>query len=391
MEIIGNIDAAALSCLIEALYEAAQDADAWRRVMVLLCQHLSADSGLIRFYAPDWSEVTLSITHEFDTKFDAAYSQHFVQVDPIPRALEGLPSGTMAFLDEVVPFTQLKRTEFYGDYMVPQDKRHIMGGYVYNEGGAKAVFGVQRGRRGRPFEHSDRALLKALAPHFIQTFRIHQALTEARVSTAALNLAVDALRIAVFFLSEDGRVLFANRSAEMMVRKGRILTVRHGYLHAASRDSDASLQRLIHSVTKGSRADSLCLGGAVQITPARPETDALTAVVAPRRRLPSGNMIGPRIVAAVFVGTRARVALRPDLLAGAYGLTRTEARFAVKLVETCDVELSAAAIGVTRNTARAYLKSIFRKTDCHSQIEFIRLILSSPIGLWGRVYQDSLE
>jgi hypothetical protein len=54
-----------------------------------------------------------------------------------------------------------------------------------------------------------------------------------------------------------------------------------------------------------------------------------------------------------------------------------------KMIETCDLEQSAAAIGVRKQTARAYLKSVFLKTGCHSQAELVGTVLSDPCGIWG--------
>lgn len=385
MAIVCGIDAAALGRLIETLYQAAQSPEAWTSVMAHLCKHLCADSALIRFYAPDWSEVLLSATHGFDPSFDAAYREHFVHIDPIPPAIRQLPSGTLAFLEDIVPFARLKHTEFYNDYMRPQDKRHVMGGYLSQERGSKVIFGVQRGRRGRPFESTDQALLRMLTPHFKQVLRLHQMFAEAKAMSNAVQRAIDTLNIAAFFLDRGARVCFTNLCAESLVRESHFLTLRQGYLHALRHDRDVSLQQLIAAVTKDPPVDIPRAGGAIRLAGPGNRSDAVIAVVSPWR-CPSalGTALGPRIMAAVLVGNCGRPELREHYLAGAFGLTRSEARLAAKLVETCDLECSAEAIGVTRQTARAYLKAIFRKTDCRNQAHLIAMVLSSPTGLWGR-------
>lgn len=380
---IGGIDAAVFNCLIETLYETAQNTGAWECVMMLLCQHLGSDSALIRFYASDWSGVVFSATCGFDPAFEAAYRKHFVKVDPIPLAIQRRPLGSVVFLEDIVPFAELKHTEFYNDYMRPQDKRHVIGGYVHEADGAKTVFGVQRGNRRQPFGPFDQAFLKILAPHFTQALRIHQIVAEAKSHATALGRTVDRFNVATFFLDTQGRVRFANPSAESLVRSGHLLTLQRGRLRALRRDQDTTLQKLIKSVSENRATILPRTGGAIQITAPGKSSSVVTAIVTPWQRSSArGLPLGPSIKAAVFVGTQNRYVPRPEFLVGAYGLTRTEANLAVKLVETCNLEASAQAIGVTKQTARDYLKSVFRKTECHSQADLVRLILSSPGGLW---------
>jgi len=80
---------------MEVLYQTVQRPEAWVAVLALLCQHLGADSGMIRFYARGWSAVDLTLTHGFDPSFTAAYREHFVHLDPIPGTIERamLPPG----------------------------------------------------------------------------------------------------------------------------------------------------------------------------------------------------------------------------------------------------------------------------------------------------------
>ena len=58
-----------------------------------------------------------------------------------------------------------------------------------------------------------------------------------------------------------------------------------------------------------------------------------------------------------------------------YALTAGEARLASWLLQGKSVEEAAAAMGITVNTARAYLKRIYNKTGVRRQPELVRLLL----------------
>src|SRR5262249_13905554 len=62
-------------------------------------------------------------------------------------------------------------------------------------------------------------LLETLAPHLRQTAELHRLLSRARAAMHSLGAAVAAAGFAVFLLTGDCRVLFANPKAEDLVRR----------------------------------------------------------------------------------------------------------------------------------------------------------------------------
>jgi DNA-binding CsgD family transcriptional regulator len=66
-----------------------------------------------------------------------------------------------------------------------------------------------------------------------------------------------------------------------------------------------------------------------------------------------------------------------------YGLTPAESALATLLAEGKTLQEAAGLRGVTHQTARSQLKSIFSKTATRRQSELLRLLLSLPAG-WPR-------
>ena len=58
----------------------------------------------------------------------------------------------------------------------------------------------------------------------------------------------------------------------------------------------------------------------------------------------------------------------------ALGFTAAETRIAQKLVAGRTLAAVARDVGLSHNTARAHLRSIFRKTQATSQVELVRLL-----------------
>jgi DNA-binding CsgD family transcriptional regulator len=56
------------------------------------------------------------------------------------------------------------------------------------------------------------------------------------------------------------------------------------------------------------------------------------------------------------------------------GLSRAESRLACVLLEVGSLAAASRRLGVTHNTARSQLRSIFAKTHVHSQVELARVL-----------------
>jgi DNA-binding CsgD family transcriptional regulator len=65
-----------------------------------------------------------------------------------------------------------------------------------------------------------------------------------------------------------------------------------------------------------------------------------------------------------------------ELLMHIYGLTRSEARLTSLLAQDFDLEAAAAALRISRSTAKTHLEHVFHKTGTRRQSQLIRKALS---------------
>jgi DNA-binding CsgD family transcriptional regulator len=73
---------------------------------------------------------------------------------------------------------------------------------------------------------------------------------------------------------------------------------------------------------------------------------------------------------------RAKPAPDPAVVARAFGLSRAEARLASLIVGGLALDTAARRLGVSRETARSQLRSVFAKTATHRQSELVALLVS---------------
>jgi DNA-binding CsgD family transcriptional regulator len=74
---------------------------------------------------------------------------------------------------------------------------------------------------------------------------------------------------------------------------------------------------------------------------------------------------------ALVEAVRGRDASQEDSIKKRFDLTPAEARLVVHLVQGTSLKCSAQALGVTYETARTCLKSIFQKTRTHRQPQLV--------------------
>ena len=93
-------------------------------------------------------------------------------------------------------------------------------------------------------------------------------------------------------------------------------------------------------------------------------------------------LLGDSPAAVIFISDPEKEVQQLDrLLAHYYHLTPAESKLAVLLSNGTSLKRAAGQLGVAKETARSQLKSVFAKTDTHSQSELLRLFLTSTIGL----------
>lgn len=374
--------------LIGLAYEASLDPDCWPVLLDGLRKHLHADSGLLRLYDDRCTELNLNLTVGFDPAYQRLYRERFVQDDPVRDRVAELPPGRMRRGDEVIPFSSLRRTPFYNEYMRPQGKRHLLGGPLLRESGLVAIFGVQRrGRRGAFIREQSR-WLAWMAGHLQRALRLylHGARLDSRCR--ALSSLLDASPTAVFGIDGSGQVLLMNAPAEQLISGDSPLYLRDGRLHSHDRHGERELQRQIADTLVAAAEGAVGRPYAGTVCADRSPSDIPTGVLTIPWTDPIHNDVGSarQLRALVLIGpSQLEHAGAADVVATLLQLTRAEARLVVALVECGTLEAAAERSGIRIGTARDYIKSALQKTGCRRQGELIRTVLCTPAAQFSGI------
>ncbi len=230
------------------------------------------------------------------------------------------------------------------------------------------------------FADAETDLIRELLPHLARAMQLYRTIRSNEDMHEALAEILDRLPEAIFLVDRNGLVLSCNSSAREIARRNDGLTLIDDRLSLALPGESAALHALIDDA--GRAQTDQPAGGVTTMTVTRPSGDRPLPIVVTPIQCRSQSDDGRSAVAAVITkdtGHNVSV-LAPDLGA-AFNLTPGEARLAGLIADGLGPQDAAAALGITRNTARTHLKRIYAKAGVHSQAELVRLLSRGSIAL----------
>lgn len=362
-----------LSNLLAALYDAAADPSLWEPFIEQLAGKTGATSGALLILDYEHSNYSLSTSWRMASDSIRLYQEHYHSLDI--WAQRGLvnPVGYVLSSQSLCPASEIQETEIYNDYMLQAGIEHGMFTILENNKSCAASVSLYRDRSHKEFSESNLHVLRFLTPHLQRAFKLYFQLSEAKAHSAGVEAAFDMLPTGLLLLDSKGKIIFMNRTAASTVAQSDGLLVIEKHLRAERSEESDRMTAMVDSAVSLSTKATMSAGGAM--------------LVSRRTRLPLHVVISPvrntrlrtfqKIAAVAFVNDPLR-SQRPveAVLRQLYGLTSAECRVALLLSDVHSPRAIAERIGVTENTVRSQIKSIYAKTGVRRQSELIRLLLN---------------
>jgi DNA-binding CsgD family transcriptional regulator/PAS domain-containing protein len=359
--------------LVGTIYDAAEDPALWEDVMTRLVRRTNARSGI--FYDHDHAARHAKVLGAigFDPYYVRQYEDYYAALDPWHKRGEGRPLGEVAQTAGMLSDVELKRTEFYQDHLRPQGVFYAMGGPVMRAGTRMAVFGIQSTYQTGVFTAETESLIRRLMPHFRRAYRMQGALDAVRREGMEFEAVLHLLPQPVLVVDRDGHLLFANAAGEQLLRAGTMLRVAAGRIRPAHRGDIAAFAKALNPIADGADGDgSLALRRAGERRP-------VMVRVTPLRRRNRAEWSG-RIALMVELPPAPRGL---DTWAVAFRLSPAETRLWAALSAGRRLIDIAEESGVSINTVRVQLRTLFQKTGVHRQADLLRLAIEVRDGSSG--------
>jgi DNA-binding CsgD family transcriptional regulator/PAS domain-containing protein len=365
------------SSLIEALYDAALDPTEWPRLAQMFARSFGAESSAIfQLNLAQGSAGLLGTTGNFDAKAMSEYEAYYHQKDPWAIAMSKSATGRAMLSTEMVGEAEFLNSEIYNGFAKRIELFWSVASVMPLEKQFMGAIGIHRPHGARAFEADDKHHLDMLLPHLSRAMLLQRRLQGLTQNNRIVLDALEKLSVGMIAVDAQATVLFANPTAERLLRAGLGLTCRRGCLGTTDPTKDGELRHLIRQAGLAALGRSSEAGGVLALP--RTEGRPLSLLVCPLR--PHALTLGASVPTAliVFGDPDASPSTSTQALIELYGLTPAEARLMAALVDGERLEDYADRQQISVNTARTQSKQVFAKTGHGRQADLIREVVANP-------------
>ena len=363
--------------LIAAIYDASIDPTGWDAVVKRIAEATKSIGGGLVTHRVDSAQLT-SICN-VDPFYAKAYVENYHKISPLAAVAWSIGPGEVRTHSYITQTDSYKASAFFNEWARPQGWADIIAIGMSRTRIAARHLRLPRSRDAVWVEPAQWRLLETLAPHLKRAASVQELLFRAKATTESLGKAVAAAGFAVFLLTEDCRVLFANAKAEDLIRRKIGLFSERGHLAAATPVLTARLHALAREGTQPRRGSG-DIGGTLELSHGE-KCLPLIAHVFPlaANRAVSIFDIETAAAAVFVVDQTAEFGAQIQRFATKFELTAAEARVLVEIISGNGLVPAAARLRVSKATARTHAARIFAKTGTERQTELIRRFFENSL------------
>ena len=378
----GEHDDQRLISLLDDIYGAVTDRLSWNPLALRIATAFDAQSCVVKSADTTGGGRGFGgLTPNFTDRIWADYEAHYHAQDQWLGANLRRPSQVLMGHEEV-PEDWYLMSEFYNDFCPRAGIHDVLSAAFPLDGNMLGMVSVHRPKDAPRFTEQKRAAFARLVPHLSRVLRLTNGWSALTLNYQASLDALERSDLATIALARNGLVLFANATAERLLKKGAGLSAVNGRLSGTSGKVTGRLVALLHAVTGTDSAKpgpGLAQGGGITI-PRGEGRLPLTALVVPfRPELPATHTALPAALVFIFDPEAATVAT--ELLQDLFGLTPAQAAVARCLADGDSLEMIGQKLRISLHTARGHLKAIFAKTETSRQPQLVSLLLRTTATL----------
>ncbi|MCW8832274.1 MAG: hypothetical protein OQK09_10880 [Colwellia sp.] len=363
--------------VIESIYQASIDAQHWDTTLKDISDYFHSEGAGLFSQNPYSQEVRSIAFLGLQEGYLESYGEYYGHINPTFTDYAELRSGVM-FTEQVFNARHqdenfYRNTTFNNEWMNPQGFSHAAGGMLIADGTNTLNFSLIRSSKQGLYSQQELKVLEALSKHICKAVQLSKVFerTNYRMRNAEHILAN--MGYGILIIDNEQNVLESNQCALSSIEKNPILTIKHRKL--VSRNIGFNKQ--LKSELKQTMVNSM-LKKEIPLRLNLPQYENLLLILMPV--MPEMQSQFDRPVALLIIKECvADTPLNMNYLQQSYHLSPCEARLTKYLVEGLELKRAAYEMGVSYETARWYLKSIFEKTGTHRQIDLILKINIDPV------------
>ena len=359
--------------LSEAIYEGVLETPPWHSLLKLLEDYVSTKSAslVIRRPTEEGPGSTITLFDNQDALLD--FQTNSYKDSPFAE----LPEGQVFCLSDRVTQRELEDLDHYKYFLKVYDVTDIMGFDICdkdNDNHSRLRLRVVRIGDEPKFSDDEKRRFATIIPLMQKSLTIYSRMEIGGISQEIYQQLLSSMGIASFILGANYEVMAKNYLAEHVLKNKDGLSIIGKKLVCIDKADQLTLTTMCdtirQNIAQGNRpqlADNFTIN--------RPQAGSTWGVLI--RPVDSGDFMGaennPELLLLLRDSNRRQLPT-PSLLIDIFGVTLAEARLTLKLLEGLSLTAAAEALGISRNTARTQLSSVFSKTNLNSQTQLVKLV-----------------
>lgn len=308
-------------------------------------------------------------------EFLDSYRDHFAALNPWEGYWFKVPAGKVAVSEEVAPASLFRNTEFYNDWLIPQNNLAAAAGLkmAAEDGETIRLLMHYPLKQSPAYDIAAVQLMERLRGSLNRAMFLLRSMREA-AEVAACQAALVARGSRAAFIVGAGCVLEdANHAAETLFRSGAAVKVTGTQIRLQQPSAQVQFADAVMRLCRGQAIDLACLpletgDGRWLVSLAAIGSGAsgtLSGLLPFRRKV----FVSMAPLSAQQDATADHVTLRR-----LFGLSRAESVMCQHLLRGDTLAEASEALGIAKETARSRLKSIFARTGVARQADLILLL-----------------
>jgi DNA-binding CsgD family transcriptional regulator/PAS domain-containing protein len=361
-----------VTSLVSAIHSAGVHADEWPGVLECLRTYLDAQVLTLGHHA-----FTSGVDSAWlESPQDARLSEEmaaFSARNPWFMSSEVYVPGRVMCGEELITHNELRRTDFYREFLHPRGLLHRLCGVVSkNMDGVFCLFAYRTEHRGA-FGKREKVDLQILLGHITLALESHWRWQEADELARALMALIDHDSNAVILVTGDAIPIYRNPAAEHLLVEQVGLRLDGDHLVAASAADQRQLREAIHHVSQINCESARALPSVVRLACTPPTPPVVAVVRAAGQVFMRQAGVRRGMVQVTVRGSQAEHDSASCAFAQQYELTAAQAKVSALVFDGQTLSEIALALKVSENTVRSHLTQIFQKTHTHSQMDLVHL------------------
>lgn len=380
MELRSMNEAADLSATIERIYDAGLTPSLWPAALGCIATFVNGYSAAIFSKTP--SQTGGALYHHdgrIGDEFQRAYFSQYIKLDPANALQYFGEIEKPVSASSLIPPEEFIDTRFYREWAEPQGLVDFVTVALEMPCASAALFGV--------FRHVSQGIadefilrrMELLAPHLRRAILIGRTFDTKSDETAVLADTLDSLSGALFLVDRQAGIVHANAVANQAIARQDVCNAPAGRLTFRDRTANDLLKAMLGELAATSGPS---LPNDLLLSLERADGERFMAHVLPLACRGGRAHKADSAVALVYLLHAAlELDSAPTVIAKTYGLTPTELRVLLAIVDIGGVPETAASLGIGEGTVKTHLRHIFVKTGAVRQGDLIRLVAahSSPM------------